>query len=104
NGRLTVDVQNILERGIKDSERMSLLKDIVGIQNIPKRAALSLAAQGSELVGRPQLASTVTLAGGVASYLSRRIILGKYLPSGRWYVWIQQALGLEDDTDSPLSD
>lgn len=59
---------------------------IVGRENIPKRALESVLEIGKTLVGRPQLSSTVTIAGGLAAYMVKSILSGKDLKSGRYKV------------------
>jgi len=59
---------------------------LAGISHIPPRAMESVSQIGKTLVGRPQLASTVTIAGGFGAYYAKKIILGHDLPSGSWLV------------------
>jgi hypothetical protein len=59
---------------------------LVGKEHVPLRALESVAEIGTTLVGRPQLGSTVTVAGGIGAYIARRIILHQPLPSGRFQV------------------
>lgn len=57
---------------------------IVGKENVPERAMDSLREIGKTLVGRPQLYGTVSLDGGFAAYIIRRIVLQAEMPSGRY--------------------
>lgn len=68
---------------------------MVGKENIPTRALQSVREINKTLVGRPQLSSTVAISGALASYLSRRIILGKKLPSGRKRISLNEIFELD---------
>ncbi len=57
---------------------------LAGQKNIPQRAIESVHQIGHTLVGRPQLSSTVTIAAGLCSYITRKIALGEKLPSQSW--------------------
>ncbi len=59
---------------------------LAGVEHIPERALASVADIGKTLVGRPQLASAVTVAGGLCSYIARKIVLGESLPSCSWLI------------------
>lgn len=85
-----------------EREKAKLAIEIVGIKNIPKRALASLSAINKTLVGRPQLYSTVTVSGGFASYLIRRMLLGKLLPSGRKLISFKDIFAFEDATDNDV--
>lgn len=73
--------------------------DIVGKQNIPKRAIESVRMINNTLVGRPQLSSTITAASGIATLLTRKIALGKKVPSGRRIIKLNKICDLEEDLD-----
>lgn len=64
-------------------ERQRNAIDIVGKENIPPRALASALEVGKTLVGRPQLVSTITASGGIATYALRKLALGESLTSGR---------------------
>ncbi len=59
---------------------------LAGKEHIPHRALASVDEIGTTLVGRPQLASTVTVATGLCGYLTRRILLGDTTLSGSWLI------------------
>lgn len=76
--------EEILKNPSEDRNKYAI--SIVGRENIPQRALESVMEIGKTLVGRPQLSSTVTIGGGLASYLVRSIMLGRGLKSGRYKV------------------
>jgi hypothetical protein len=83
------------EIGIEDIKRYSV--QLVGQQYIPTRALESLTKMGTELVGRPQLYSTIAVDGGLAAYTIRQIILGAQLASGRYFVKLSDVYNLNSD-------
>ncbi len=65
--------------------------ELVEKKHVPKRALQSLQEIGKTLSGRPQLFSTVSASGGVASMVIRELILGTDSPkSGRYFVDLKQ--------------
>ncbi|MBI2038014.1 MAG: ThiF family adenylyltransferase [Candidatus Magasanikbacteria bacterium] len=76
-------VEEILSGRCSEADKNRFAVQVVGVENVPKRAMDSLKEIGLSLVGRPQLMSTVTIGGGLASFLARKIALGEDLPSGR---------------------
>lgn len=87
NGRAGKIPKNILEKpDITPEDKHKYAVELAGVEHIPQRALDSVTEIGKTLVGRPQLASTVTIAGGIGSYLVRKIILKESLPSGSWLI------------------
>lgn len=83
NGLIGETPEEILDQPISDADINKYVIKIVDPSNVPERAMSSVKSIGDTLVGRPQLMSTVTIGGAVASYLARRIALGHSVPSGR---------------------
>lgn len=76
--------EQLLEgKKMTDAEKHQYAVLFVGKENVSERAMQSVGAIGKTLVGRPQLNATVTVSGGIATYLSRKLLLGEKLPSGR---------------------
>lgn len=90
NGLIGSLAEEILEKPIPEKDKQKYAIDIVGKENIPKRAFESAMEVGKTLSGRPQLMSTLSVSGGIATYLARRIILDKPLPSGRRLIKLSQ--------------
>jgi len=100
NGLIGNTPEKILQSEITEAEKVEYAINIVGREHIPARALQTLYEINRTLVGRPQLYSTVTVGGGLASYLARRFLLGQPLPSGRQFLSFDQAL---HSHASPLS-
>jgi ThiF family len=100
NGLLGSTPEEILHTEIGEKEKIKYAIDLVGAEYIPARALESLFEINNSLVGRPQLAGTIAVDGGIASFLVRRLILGNDLPSKRCYLSFEDALGLTSTEDS----
>lgn len=70
---------------------------LVGAEYIPTRALESVAEMGRNLVGRPQLYSTIAVDGGVAAYIIRQIILGAPVQSGRFFIKFSELFSLNSN-------
>lgn len=62
-----------------------------GLQNISHALKISIEKMGVELVGFSQIASEVHLGGALVTHVARHILLGKAMPSGRYYVDLNEA-------------
>ncbi len=67
-------------------ERLALVMDMVGAQNISSRLKASLLEVEESLTTWPQLASSVSLGGALSTIVSRNLLLGKPVQSGRFYL------------------
>ena len=86
-----------MRTGLSAEEVSRFAAQVIGVGNVPLRALASLPLIGRELAGRPQVASTVTVAAGWAAMAARSVLLGAPLRSGRYRVSLTEALGLPDD-------
>ena len=87
NGRAGKTPEEILENpDITQAEKHRYAVELVGREHIPERAMQSVREIGRTLVGRPQLAGTVAITGGIAAYAAKCIVLGWPLTSGRYLV------------------
>lgn len=92
NGLIGSLAEKILEKPIPEEDKQKYAIEIVGKENIPKRAFESAICVGKTLSGRPQLMSTLSVSGGIATYLVRKIILDEPLPSGRRLIKLSQVI------------
>ncbi len=80
-------------KGLETNEdKMPYMLDIVGLETISTRAQASMLEIGETISTWPQLASAVTLGGGVTADVVRRILLGSFTESGRYYVDVEQLI------------
>lgn len=85
NGRVGKEViEMILKDEITKENVNKYVLQLVGVENIPQAAIDSVKRIGKDLVGRPQLASTVGISGNLATYVAKKIILRENMQSGRF--------------------
>jgi hypothetical protein len=72
--------------------RFLLLSKILDIQLGSERAQYSLGQIGHSIQTWPQLASTVMLGAGICSDITRKILLGQPISSGRYFIDLDQLI------------
>lgn len=72
--------------GMPPAERLQLVLQIAGGAGISERGRASLQEVGKTIRTWPQLGAAVTMGGGVAADVSRRLLLGGNIASGRYYI------------------
>ena len=83
HGRLDDVIEEVDTTNLSEEKKHEYAVRVVGRDAVPERAIESVKKIGSELVGRPQLMSTVSVAGGIAATVVRDIFLDKTRESGR---------------------
>lgn len=78
---------------ISEEDRLPLVLRIVNAINGSKRGKVSLVEIGQSIGTWPQLASAVTLGGGVVTDVCRRILLNQFHESGRYYIDLEELVG-----------
>lgn len=99
-------------KGLSIEDKVEYLLPMVGLNALSERMKASMLEVQNSIVSWPQLASAVTLGGGVAADLSRKILLKQSTVSGRFYVDLdklvpepEKVLSLKKQTWlKPLSD
>lgn len=71
---------------LSPEQRMSMILKIVGADSISPRLRLSIAELQRSIYALPQLASSVVLGGAITTDVCRRILIGSFTASGRFYV------------------
>lgn len=71
---------------LEPAQRMQTVLQIAGGEQISERGKASLPEIGKTISTWPQLGSAVMLGGGAAADTARRLLLGGNIPSGRYYV------------------
>ena len=98
NGQLDgVALEDLMRTDLSLDEVSRFAAQVIGVDNVPLRALASLPLINRELAGRPQVASTVAVAAGLAVLAVRSVLLGAPLRSGRYRVSLAAVLGLPDD-------
>lgn len=75
-----------LKPGMSNEEKIPFLLPMLGASNMSPRMKASVLEMGHTLKTWPQLATSVNLGGAVTADITRRILLGEFNASGRWYV------------------
>jgi len=73
-------------KGLSQEDKIEYLLPMVGLNALSERMKASMLEVQNTIVSWPQLASAVTLGGGVAAELSRKILLNQSTVSGRFYI------------------
>ncbi len=92
NGLIGNIAEDILNNPVSEEDKKRYAIELIGKENIPKRVVESVMQVNVTLAGRPQMMSMVSIGAGAAVYLSRKLILGEDLPSGRYLIDFDQAI------------
>lgn len=76
-------------------QRLSLVLKIVDQKNLSAKMKVAFDEMGKTIRSWPQLASSVTMGGGIVTDIARRILLDEPCHSGRWYFDIDELLTRE---------
>ncbi|MEJ8546082.1 Rv1355c family protein [Brevibacillus borstelensis] len=79
-------------RGLSDKEKIPFVLKIVGYETMSDRLKSSLQEVGKSIMTWPQLASSVSLGAAVGADVCRRISLGQFTRSGRYFVDIEEII------------
>lgn len=79
--------------GLTTYEKVPIVLAIIGATTMSKRMAASLVDIDATLKTWPQLASAVALGGAINTDAARRVALGKFHSSGRYFVDLEQLVG-----------
>jgi len=82
-------------QSLTPGHRIGLLYQMVGGEQISQRLKASFIELGQSIGSWPQLASSVTLGGGLVANTARRILLGEKVKSGRFYVDMDELIPSE---------
>ncbi|MCF0040289.1 Rv1355c family protein [Dyadobacter fanqingshengii] len=89
-------------KNIAPADRFPLVMRIIDAMNTSTRGRASLLEIGQTISTWPQLASAVTLGGGVVTDVCRRILLDQFTDSGRYYVDLENIIGNKSDVTSEI--
>ncbi len=87
NGVLDGKVQRAIKNGVSSfAEKVRLSRDFMKAQNLVPRLRQSFRLVGNSLAGIPQIAEASFLRGAVVCNLTRRIVIGDRVKSGRYFI------------------
>lgn len=87
-----------------NEDKIPYMLAIVGADTISTRAKASMIEIGETISTWPQLASAVTLGGGITADVVRRIFLDQYHDSGRYYMDVEEIIGDKEKSDTPVTE
>ena len=74
-------------------DKIPPMLDVLGLDSTSVRLRASMVEIEQTINTWPQLASAVTMGGGITADVARRILLGLFNDSGRYYVDVEQIIG-----------
>lgn len=81
-------------------EKLPFVVPMTGIDTLSKRMKASMLEIEGSVTTWPQLASSVVSGGGHTGHIARRVLLGHRLPSGRWWLDLDDIIGVPDEATS----
>lgn len=85
---------------LSTTEKIPIVLKIVDVKNGSLRGKTSMIEVGQSISSWPQLASAVSLGGGVVTDVCRRMLLKQFEDSGRYYVDLEQLIGKKTESAS----
>ncbi len=76
-----------------NEEKIPYMLDILGLDTASLRLKASMLEIEQSINTWPQLASAVTMGGGITADVSRRMLLNQYTESGRYHIDIEELIG-----------
>jgi molybdopterin/thiamine biosynthesis adenylyltransferase len=82
-----------------NEDKIPYMLDILGFDSTTARLRASMLEMQQTVSTWPQLASAVTMGGGITADVSRRMLLNHFTESGRYYVDIDRLIGNKEATE-----
>ncbi|TZF82580.1 Rv1355c family protein [Pedobacter sp. BS3] len=87
-----LDLSNVKDAKTME-EKLPYILPIVGVETMSTRLKASAIEIGQTISTWPQLASAVTMGGGMTADICRRVLLDQYHQSGRYFIDIEELVG-----------
>src|SRR6185437_4970612 len=78
---------------LTNEEKIPIVLQMASAQNVSKRGKASMIEVGQSISTWPQVASSVVLGGAVTTDVTRRVLLGQFKSSERYYVDLDDIIG-----------
>lgn len=98
-----MDLDNISEN-LSFSQKLTIIANMVRLEQATPRAQSSLEEVGTVLNTWPQLGTAALLAGVALTFVSRRILLGQPMPSGRYAIGLEEHLVPKHNSPSSVNE
>ncbi len=82
-------------------EKIPYMLDVLGIETSSLRLKASMLEIEQSINTWPQLASAVTMGGGITTDVSRRLLLNQFTESGRYHIDIEEIIGNKKEIIEP---
>ncbi len=79
-------------------EKIPYMLDVLGIETASARLKASMLEIEQSINTWPQLASAVTMGGGISADVARRLLLGLFSESGRYFIDVEELIGNQTKT------
>jgi len=89
---LVENVNTATIKSLTNEEKVPIILQMLGIENVSLRIKASMIEVEQTINTWPQLASSVVLGGAVGADTCRRILLGQFHDSGRYYVDLDEII------------
>lgn len=103
HGRMDQLDLSVVNGEMSAAQKYEYIMAMVDLSALSETMKACLPEIGRSLITWPQLGSHVAHGGAMTAEICRRILLGEMTWSGRWYVDLDQLLGLERSTLTTLS-
>jgi hypothetical protein len=98
-----LDISKIKEAKTNE-EKVPYILALIGWETISDKMKASMVEVEQSISTWPQLASSVTMGGGMTCDVARRILLDQYHDSGRYIVDIEELIANKKEHDSEIAD
>jgi len=85
-----------------NEEKIPYMLDILGLESASLRLKASMLEIDQTINTWPQLASAVTMGGGITADVCRRMLLNHYTESGRYHIDIEELIGNKKNLRMPV--
>lgn len=82
-----------------NEEKIPYMLDVLGLETTTPRLRASMLEMQHTINTWPQLASAVTMGGGITADVSRRMLLNQFTDSGRYYVDVDELISNRKEND-----
>ena len=86
-----------------NEEKIPYMLDVLGLETASIRLKASMLEIEQTINTWPQLASAVTMGGGITADVSRRMLLNQYTQSGRYHIDIEELIGNDKENEPTVA-
>lgn len=87
-----------------NEQKIPYMLDVLGVETASLRLKASMLEIEQSINTWPQLASAVTMGGGITADVARRILLNQFSESGRYFVDIEELIGDNKSSEAKIQE